>query len=1191
MARSWTPEQEQCIYATEGTLLVSAAAGSGKTSVLVERILNRITRAENPSDIDRLLVVTFTKAAAAEMKQRLQKALTDYMAEAPGNRRLLRQQLLLPGASISTVHGFCTALLREHFFRLDLAPNFTVAEESQTAPLQQQALSEVLETAYGEGDPAFFALTELIGAGKDDQKLFAEILRLYHFVQSHPDPADWLARMSAVYHDTAPLEKTALGKRLRFSVVEGLHSADQALWAAIKLCEEDPPLQEKYAPVLQVSLNSLRAVTDAMDYTPFDGWADLLQGIEFPRFGPAKGADERRKNRAKALRDRAKKDIIDGRLLPLLADSAADFEQDRAALAPLVDCLCSLTQQFGQRFAEKKRARRLVDFNDLEHLTLQLLTERQEDGSWRRTPLAEELAERFDEVLVDEYQDTNAAQDALFAALSRDTGNLFMVGDVKQSIYGFRQAMPEIFVEKRDRFPDFDGEHYPATIRLGCNFRSRRTVTESVNFLFDRIMQRPLGGIEYTDGEALVNGATYEELSGFETELILPDHATRAENDPRDRAEARVIARRIRELVGTLPVKDGEGTRPARYGDFCILLRSKNSHAAAYIEELERAGVPAWTSSAGGFFATHEIAVALSFLRVIDNPMQDVALLSVLCSPPVNFSPDDLAALRTARKKGSLFAALRHYARKGDSLADRCDAVLRLLDKYRTLAATMPADRLLSRLYDETDLPGLMSARNGGAQRLANLRLLLDLARRFEQDGFQGLSAFMRHIDRMTRQKQDVAPAAVSARQADAVRLMSIHNSKGLEFPVVFVGGLGSPFNREDLYGPLLMHPTAGLGLMRQESDTHKQYDTLLRRGVALAMRDSAAAEELRVLYVAMTRAKEKLCLVVGVNNAARTLTRLGAGLEGTVKLPVSTVAGAGCMGDWVLTAFLQHPDAGKLRSLAGLTEEDIPCEANTADRVRFAVVPIPPAEETATDAVFAETKADTALVARLTERFAYRYPYAALGAVPAKLAASHLAHSGTDDSHIAHARPAFLSRSGLTPAERGTALHAFLQFCDPATAADNVAAEVRRVTESGHLTAAQAASLELPKLAAFFSDPLFSRMGRSPRLMREISFAVKVPVSELVPDVAAELPADAADEAVVVQGIADCAFEEDGGLILVDYKTDRGVTASQLCERYAPQLRLYRRALTETLGLPVTETYIYSFALSRAIPLEDADA
>lgn len=1181
----WTKEQQQGITAQDGTLLVSAAAGSGKTSVLVERILHRITKENDPCDVDRLLVVTFTKAAAAEMKQRLAKKLSERMAQNPRDRRLLRQQMLLPQASISTIHSFCSALLREHFHRLDLSPQFTVAEESQTAALEEEAMNTALEEAYATNDPAFLRLSELLGSGRDDKKLAEEVLRLHRFVCSHPFPDRWLDEVQAVYRDGSDADESPVVRTMKAHILEDIHTAHACLTEAVALCQHEEALCTAYAPALSEMAAQFAALADTLPALPWDEWRALLAGMTFPRFAAAKGANERTKQQVTALRDRAKKDIFGTRILPLLTDSAADFIEDRQALAPVVRQLCEVTRRFSALYQEKKRQRRLLDFSDLEHLTLKLLIEPLPDGGWKRTPLAEEMSERFVEIMVDEYQDTNAVQDTLFAALSRDGNNLFMVGDVKQSIYGFRLAMPELFVEKRDRFAPFTGHNYPATITLGCNFRSRETVTESVNVLFRGLMQQSLGGIDYDDREALVPAATYPEAAGCETELLVLDQGERDAEDSRDRAEARAIAQRILEMTRTLNITENGVLRPVRLGDICLLLRSKSQHAGAYVEELNAAGVSAWTSAAGGFFTSYEVALALSLLRVIDNPLSEVPLLSVLCSPLGGFSPDDLAEIRlAARKEEGLYLALRRCAReRQDATGNRAAAFLAQMDHYRTLASTLSADRLLTRLFQDTGLPTLMSARQGGAGRVANLRLLQSMLRRFEADNGGGLSAFLRQIDRMIRQQKDVAPAAVVAEQTDAVRIMSIHHSKGLEFPVVFVAGLGTAFNREELKKPLLLHPHAGIGLMRLD-DSRKQYNTLFRQAVARAMRDSAVAEELRVLYVATTRAREKLCLVVSTDHLNARLTKLTAGLGQNRALPPFSVANATCMGDWVLSVALRHPSGEVLREQVGADNVAL---WDTKDTWSV-VMDTPPSPSEKTDDVTAiEAPAiDQELVDQLREKLAFRYPYAPLQGIPAKLSASALAHPQSEHTFVARSRPAFISQTGLSPAERGTALHRFMQLCDYAAAASDLPREIARLTTHGFLTEQQAACLPLPKLQAFFQSELYARLCRSPRIRREWPFTVSLPLAALSPEEAALLPPDAGNEEIVIQGIVDGVFEEDGGLVLLDYKTDHVASAAELCERYAPQLRIYRRALEQTLGLPVTVSYLYSFALDRAIPL-----
>lgn len=1184
-SRQWTTEQKQCIDARGGTVLVSAAAGSGKTSVLVQRVIGLITDLENPVDVDRLLVVTFTKAAAAEMKQRLSAALSALIAEHPEDRRLQRQQMLLPQANISTVHGFCSSLVREQFHLLGLPPGFKVAEEAETALLQEEAASEIVEELYAEEDAdtaaAFRELAALLSPGRDDRGLFQAVRRLHEFVQSHPFPDAWLREKEAAYTADRPVIETAWGQEVLASLRDTAEGCAALLSRALALTAEEPVMADKYGPVLareREMLTSLSAALAAPGLT-WDGAAERLAALSFGRLPPLRNyEDEIRKNRVTALRDDVKKRLKD--IDALLCGSEADCKADIRALSRLVSVLFETVRRYSARFAEKKRRRGLVDFGDLEHYALQLLIG--EDGE--RTPLAAELSGRFDEVLVDEYQDTNAAQDALFRALSREEANLFMVGDVKQSIYGFRQAMPEIFIRRRDGYPPFDGTHYPASITLGNNFRSRREVTDAVNFVFRQLMTRPVGGIDYDEREALIPSAAYPDAPDRETELLIVDGGTREESDARDAAEARVIAVRIREMLASFPIAEGGGLRPARWGDFCILLRSKSAHAAAYVDELNRCGVPAWTSSAGGFFSAPEVAGAVSLLRIIDNPVQDVPLLAVLFSPAFGFTPDDLAEIRQTDRGRSgrrLYTALRRYAREGErqELRERAADFLRRLDSWRVLAVTLPADRLIHRVYEDAGLLAAAGAMRHGARRVANLRLLHDNARRFEQNGFRGLSAFVRFLDRMEQQGLDMAPASVAG-QEDAVRILSIHNSKGLEFPVVFLAGLGGQFNRESTTANLLLHPEAGVGMKRRNPETLTQWNTLPRQAVALTIRRSERAEELRVLYVAMTRAREKLCMVMTLPKPENKLASLAASLGEGETLPVSAVLAAGGMGDWLLSAALRHPSGGHLRSLAG----DDCVSVRPADTAwKIDVLRSLPPEE-AERAEIESVAPDASFAAEVERRMAYRYPYAAVSALPAKLAASELSHGRVRREHVAASRPAFLSENGLTPAERGTALHTFMQFADYPAASADVSAEIRRLTADGFLTPEQGEAIPAARVRRFFRSPLYARMAAAPRLLREVHFTVDLPAALLLGPEDGEARRQAEGEFLIVQGIADCVFEENGRLVVVDYKTDRVKTGAELIGRYREQLHIYADALSRTLGAPVGEALLYSFALGDTV-------
>ncbi|MGI6264819.1 MAG: UvrD-helicase domain-containing protein, partial [Acutalibacteraceae bacterium] len=648
MSRNWTDEQRACIDARGGTVLVSAAAGSGKTSVLVERVIQRITDDEHPVDADRLLVVTFTKAAAAEMKQRLSAALTKKIAADPFNRRLQRQQMLLPRAQISTVHSFCSSLLRDNFHLLGISPRFQVAAEADVKLLRQEALGEVLEAAYAEKDPGFTRLADLILGARGDRPLRDAVTRLYDFIQSHAFPEEWMARQEARYADADPTGSD-WGGAVHGYVLQALLYSLSLMRAAEEMAIADEAMNAAYGPTFTAERQMLQDAAGAFADADWDTGRAICRGIAFGRLpGLRNYPDPAYKERVTDLRGRAKKTAES--LGNLLCGTAAECRQDVASTRPVVSALCALVRAFSDRYEQKKAERRWVDFNDLEHMALRLLLTKDENGDTARTPLARELAAYYEEVLVDEYQDTNEAQDALFRAVSRDETNLFMVGDVKQSIYGFRQAMPEIFLRRQDFYLPYDGRHFPAAITLGHNFRSRKEVTDGVNFVFSQLMSRDLGGLTYDERHALIYSAQgYSDAPGYQTELCLIDD-DREDLDTKDAAEARWIAGRIHELLPTLRIKSEDGDRPAQYGDFCILLRSKSSHAAAYVEELNRQGIPAWTDVSGGFFGAPEVASAVALLRLLDNPTQDVSLLAVLLSPIGNFLPDDLAILRSHRR-------------------------------------------------------------------------------------------------------------------------------------------------------------------------------------------------------------------------------------------------------------------------------------------------------------------------------------------------------------------------------------------------------------------------------------------------------------------------------------------------------------------------------------------------------------
>lgn len=1164
--REWTPAQKQCIHSHGGTLLVSAAAGSGKTSVLVERIIQRITHPEHPIDVDRLLVVTFTRAAAAEMKSRLAEALAERLRDDPHNVRLQRQQLLLPRASIGTVDSFCGELVRQNFHLLDVPPQFRAAEKQQVALLNKEALTETVTEFYEAADPDFLELASMLSNGRNDDTLMELIEQIYYFLQSHPEPDAWLDNMSAVYDDSIPVRDTVWGHIVSGYVASLLDMALRICETAIGIAENDAILNNCYLPALVSDREFLKTARELCDMGTWDELGACFATNKHATLGRfPKDEDATLAERVKELRQNVK-DLVK-KAAAQLCGTEEDCRTDIRDTGRLVRTLYAMVRRFTELFGEKKMNEKTLEFSDIAHLALQLLTDGFRDGRPIPSALARELSEQYDEILMDEYQDTNELQDAVFSALSRDEQNMFFVGDVKQSIYGFRQAMPDLFLRRRHDYPLFENDAYPATILLANNFRSREQVTEAVNFVFRQLMSRDLGGLTYDKDEELKFSAKYDAQDGCEPELLLTQTTT-ADGVKLSgyEADAAVIAERIKELVGTFRVrnKDG-GTRPLAYRDCCILLRGRNP---AYRKMLEAHGIPVETDDETEFFDTAEIRLALSVLRTIDNPLLDVSLTAWLLSPLCGFSPDDLTAVRRCRKHAPLYTALTaaRSKAKSEALRTRCRDALAFLQRYRTLACQLTVDRLLCRLYEETALPELMSARTDGDRRRANLYLLQDLCTRFEQNGFRGLSSFIRHIDRLQAGGIGL-PGAVLSDAADAVRIMTIHGSKGLEFPVVFVAGTHHKFSIQTRDADLVLHPQYGAGIKRRDPVTYHKEITLPHRAMSQAMFDREREEELRLLYVAMTRAREKLFVTLAAADPIERIAAVAATLGDEDRIPASVLRASASMGDWVLGAVLRHPSCAEWRHLVDRDDLHVVMD-EFPWKVQICTPSLPVADDISEESA---VPADPDTVRAIRERMAYRYPFEEMARTPAKLAASDTAHGDLQRRFVASARPAFTGSGGLSPAERGTAMHTFMQYADFARAATDIAGEAARLTARGFLTEEQSATLDRAKLARFFGDELYARMCRSPRCLREYPFTALYPVLD-------------GAEHTVIQGIADCVFEEDGALVIVDYKTDRVTTAEELIERYRAQLDVYRRALSAVFERPVRECVLYSFALGRTV-------
>lgn len=1174
MTRNWTQGQLDAIRARGGTLLVSAAAGSGKTAVLVQRVVERITDAENPTDADRLLVVTFTKAAAAEMRGRISEEISRMLEADPFNTRLQRQQLLLSRAHISTIDSFCSDLVRQNFFKIGVSPDVRILDENEISVLRAESAEETLEEFYEKDDPVFYDFVESFASGRDDAAVAGTVCRLYDFVRSHPFPKRWLAEKAALYEEPVSAAQTVWGKTILAFAGDAVDYCTALTGDSLKTMESDEVISAAYGDAFRSDLTGLRMLRDAISQGDWDRALALSGNFSWQKLKTLRGrGDDPLKNRVAAARKEVKSTVA--KLAAMFGAPDGQCRDDIARLCPIVKKLFEVTLRFSEILDQKKGERRAADFSDLEHWALKLLV-RETEGGYERTPEAEELSTMFDEIMVDEYQDTNETQDMIFRAVSRDGNNLFLVGDVKQSIYRFRQAMPQIFLKKRAQFPLYDREksRYPACVVLDRNFRSRPGVADAVNFVFRQLMSRQTGELDYTKEEELVPEASYPPSAEPAAELDVIDLSAGSDED-RDaiQAESRRIAELIYGMMDGAPRVTEKGVmRPAVYRDFCILLRSANRPAHEYVRELNALGIPAWADTAGGFFEAYEVGVALSLLQVIDNPVQDIPLLSVMMSPIYGFTADDMAKIRIHARSGRLYPAVASAVKNGDARAAK---FLEQMEDFRTLAAAMPSDRLIRTVFEKTGLFELVQAMPNGELRLANLRLLLEYAKRYESSGYNGLTGFLRFLDRMRRSSGDLSAATSLTESANVVRIMSIHHSKGLEFPVCIVAGCAHRFNKES--PSVLLHPELGLGA-RLKDQTGVRYNTMPRAAVALELARDDMSEELRVLYVAMTRAKEKLILIATLNDAEKTLARLSLRLTPENRVQPYVVRSVSSIADWLLLCALRHPDGHALRELAGASEE-IVVPAKEKWDIRLIRPENEQKEEAALETI-PKAEPNRALEEQIAADIDYVYPYAALNGVCAKAAVSELTGQKFAFRYAARSRPAFLSEKGLTPAERGTALHAYMQFADYRKAAADPRKELERLVAEKYLTPAQAQAIDLARAEAFFAGNLMKRIAASPRYEREVRFTAGIPAGRVKPDLKPPL----SEEQVIIQGAADLLFEENEELVLVDFKTDRTKDVSALWERYRGQLELYRAAFERCTGKKVKECLLYSFYMDRTV-------
>jgi len=1265
MGVSWTTEQQQVIDLRNRNILVSAAAGSGKTAVLVERIVKIITDKNHPVDIDHLLIVTFTNAAAAEMRERIGNAIEKALDEQPGNEHLLRQLTLIHNAQITTIDSFCLYVVRNHFHEIDLEPNFRIGDEGELKLLREDVLGRVLEQNYEEPSEAFSDFVEGYASGRTDAALNEMILQLYEFSRSYPWPEKWLDSFVGAYRieTREELDRAEWLAPLTENICFVLKDCEQLLKQALAITQQDdgPDMYEK---AVQSDLEKYEGLSRLTSFCELSG---ALSDIKYDRLASSRGFEGNpdKLELVKSLREQAK-DVVKKLCKQYFFCSPEMMIEQLERTEPMLEEVVRLTKQFADEFAAAKRRKNLVDFHDVEHFALQILVDEETEKA-KKT--AEEFRDTFEEIMIDEYQDSNEVQETLLRSISREErgeNNIFMVGDVKQSIYRFRLARPELFMKKYDSYSL--EESTTQRIDLHKNFRSREEVLTCTNDIFYKIMARSLGNVEYDAEAALYPGASYPVSADFIPEILLADSNDELLEDTeltdKKTLEAKIVAEEIKHLMKTQQVTDkAAGTlRAAHYSDIVILLRSLSGWADSLVEVLNGNGIPAHTVSSTGYFSTVEVQTVLSMLRLLDNPRQDIPMAAVLRSPMAGLTDEELAVLRLEDGSVPFHEAVLELAEGlyeedgqkeiSDSEADRKQGrnadektenhieitahrkLLKFYKKYkqlRQLVPDTPIHELIEIILRETGYGHYVAAMPAGNRRTANLNMLLEKAAAYEKTSYKGLFHFVRYIDELQKYDVDFGEADMVGENEDVVRIMSIHKSKGLEFPIVIVSGMGKNFNKQDTRSKMVLHPELGIGLDYMDGKKRIKSPTIAKKAIAKQIDLENLGEELRVLYVALTRAKEKLILTGTLKDAPEKLEffRQQANLSKAADRPLSYLTREGASGylDWILPAVLSYGDKYPVRIVEAaelvLDEVENQLEQN----------------EDLTERIEEIEAADTQLVGQLKQRFSQRYPYQTDSLRKNKYSVSELKHRAMREKFEAEQEetiPAFLEEP-VTPtiplfiqreesveqetanrgALRGTAVHRVMECYDFASE-KSVHEQMEAMEKEEKITADMRALVREQTVADFVSSETGKRMALAQRvgaLYREKPFVMGFTEEELerygfgagAQMIENEAQTENAQQEIMsenvsqenhmheedltlIQGIIDVFWIEDDGITVLDYKTDRVDTAQELIDRYATQLKLYADALERvfaTRKLKVKEILIYSFRLEKLISIE----
>jgi len=1168
MADKLTPQQKMAVENRGGRLLVSAAAGSGKTKVLVDRLLSYLTDPVNPANLDEFLIITYTKAAASELRGKIAAKLSEKIAENPENRHLQKQMQRLFLTKISTVHGFCGDLLRQYAYRLDLSADFRVADENECREIRENVLDSLLDRTYENAweNEDFRAFVDTQGLGRTDKLVEEIILQVYDSARCHLDPEGWLENCltAADAKDLTDASQTVWGAYLIAQLKEYLHSQIRVFKQCIAMAEQAEGL-EKATLNLNHTLQQLERLSESVTWDEVVARKEIDYGrLDFPRKYDHPEISEP----IKAARNRCKKHLE--KKLDTFSDTSEQVLGDLNRSIAAVRGIVGMVRQFDRDYTAAKRSRRVMDFSDLEHKTLDLLLGSKRTGP---TAAAAEISGQFREIMVDEYQDSNGVQDAIFSVLTEKKKNCFMVGDVKQSIYQFRLADPDIFLRKYHSFFPAE-EARPGEgrkIMLSSNFRSGGEVIEAVNDVFRTCMTPKVGGLAYGEAEALHEGIPHDPLPTAAVEL----HALATDEDAYGE-EAAYVAQRIREMLDNRELIRKDGVlKPVEAEDIAILLRSPGSVGEAFRKAMEIRGIRCASGGGNNLLKTREIATLRALLQTVYNPRQDIPLISILASPVFGFDADDLAALRSGRRYGSVYDALMEDISTKAIYFRKTLAELRAQSRLRTLT------ELLESCFRLTRMDSIFASMPGGEARMANLQTFYQLAAEYEASNHRDLGQFLDHLDAL-EEKGLIAPGS---QNAGCVTIMSIHKSKGLEFPVVFLCGLSRKFNQEDTKKAVLCNKTLGLGLSIADTGRRIRYPSIAKRAISLKIEQDGLSEEMRVLYVAMTRARDRLIMTYAAKNLESRLQEMALLLDfDKGELLCAEVSRPG---DWILLTAMQRIEAGALFALGGRPSQV---------RVKEPVWKIVVSEGTGAVDNGVQSSDPVETVQMYSEQMLYdalsfRYPYLSATQTPSKQTATGKKGRVKDEEAAEHTRgkrtfthwrkPKFLC-DRLEGADYGSAIHSALQYiryahCD---SLEGIRAEIRRMEQEGFLSAQQAEAVDCESLWRFFETEIGQKLRKGCEHLREFKFSI-------LDDAAAYEPG-VTGEQVLLQGVVDCAILESDGITVVDFKTDRVTeqTISEATERYRPQVETYADALGRIFEKTVKERYLYFFRLNRFVKI-----